>query len=53
MLEIYCKAGSVELTKSEAEEIYNNRKYGISKPNKLLNAKSRIVLINEKLRNIC
>ena len=27
MLEIYCKAGNVELTKSEAEEIYNNKKY--------------------------
>ena len=27
MLEIYCKAGTVELTKSEAEEIYNNKKY--------------------------
>lgn len=27
MLEIYCKAGNVELTKKEAFEIYENKKY--------------------------
>lgn len=27
MVEIYCKAGNVELSKKEAEEIYNNKKY--------------------------
>lgn len=30
MLEIYCKAGNVELTKTEAEEIYNSKKYVVT-----------------------
>jgi len=30
MHEIYCKAGNVELSEVEAEEIYNNKKYVVT-----------------------